>query len=352
MNEVALHTDQNKMSIQNLATVLGPNMLRPVTETAETLVGQAGAVNAVALELIRHVHTLFLSHKSFQTVTRLDEVEFVGVAKAVYAYSPPGGNEHQEEISVESGDILFIHYTSSFTSFDEHGWWTADVVGKNERKTGLVPSNYLEILHREPVERFVRRTSNVTVKSIPPPLDIPVPCTLDASTQTDLNVDNLVQRNDELELQLRDLKQEVWSLEQQLKQQKRRSQILESAQAAPRSSPPSSPVRSNSPTPSTDTILPLRRRRPAPAPPAIRGKVQVRASSLFLEEFLQQKITRQQEMFRRSCPPIASEIPTAPIDSLVLSPPPPLAIATSVPALSPLDTFKFPAPPVTPPEML
>lgn len=39
LNEVQSFSSTNKMSIQNLATVFGPNILRPKAEDPETIIG-------------------------------------------------------------------------------------------------------------------------------------------------------------------------------------------------------------------------------------------------------------------------------------------------------------------------
>ncbi len=39
LNDVQLYSNVNKMSIQNLATVFGPNILRPKAEDPESMIG-------------------------------------------------------------------------------------------------------------------------------------------------------------------------------------------------------------------------------------------------------------------------------------------------------------------------
>ncbi|KAI4873520.1 hypothetical protein NFI96_000322 [Prochilodus magdalenae] len=59
LNEVQSYSSTNKMSIQNLATVFGPNILRPKAEDPESIIGGAAVVQHLMSELIREHCTLF-----------------------------------------------------------------------------------------------------------------------------------------------------------------------------------------------------------------------------------------------------------------------------------------------------
>ncbi|XP_055035734.2 rho GTPase-activating protein 24 isoform X1 [Misgurnus anguillicaudatus] len=60
LNDVQSYSNINKMSIQNLATVFGPNILRPKAENPESIIGGAAVVQHLMSELIRE-HTLLFS---------------------------------------------------------------------------------------------------------------------------------------------------------------------------------------------------------------------------------------------------------------------------------------------------
>ncbi|XP_072518731.1 rho GTPase-activating protein 24 [Salminus brasiliensis] len=60
LNEVQSYSSTNKMSIQNLATVFGPNILRPKAEDPESIIGGAAVVQHLMSELIREHRMLFL----------------------------------------------------------------------------------------------------------------------------------------------------------------------------------------------------------------------------------------------------------------------------------------------------
>ncbi|XP_057676619.1 rho GTPase-activating protein 24 [Corythoichthys intestinalis] len=59
LNEVQSHSKGNKMSCNNLATVFGPNILRAKTEDPQSIMGGAGLVQALMLEMIREHQSLF-----------------------------------------------------------------------------------------------------------------------------------------------------------------------------------------------------------------------------------------------------------------------------------------------------
>nr|XP_033495890.1 rho GTPase-activating protein 24-like [Epinephelus lanceolatus] len=59
LNEVQSYSSSNKMSGQNLATVFGPNILRGKAEDPQSIMGGAGLVQVLMLELIREHESLF-----------------------------------------------------------------------------------------------------------------------------------------------------------------------------------------------------------------------------------------------------------------------------------------------------
>ncbi|XP_036789198.1 rho GTPase-activating protein 24 isoform X2 [Oncorhynchus mykiss] len=59
LNEVQSYSSSNKMSTQNLATVFGPNILRPKAEDPESIIGGAAVVQQLMSELIREHQCLF-----------------------------------------------------------------------------------------------------------------------------------------------------------------------------------------------------------------------------------------------------------------------------------------------------
>ncbi|KAJ8405504.1 hypothetical protein AAFF_G00319770 [Aldrovandia affinis] len=64
LKEVQSYSHINKMSTQNLATVFGPNILRPKAEDPESIIGGATLVQQLMTELIRECGSLFLRDAS------------------------------------------------------------------------------------------------------------------------------------------------------------------------------------------------------------------------------------------------------------------------------------------------
>ncbi|KAJ8266000.1 hypothetical protein GJAV_G00124080 [Gymnothorax javanicus] len=60
LNEVQTFSSSNKMSTQNLATVFGPNILRPKAEDPESIIGGTAVVQQLMSELIRECSLLFV----------------------------------------------------------------------------------------------------------------------------------------------------------------------------------------------------------------------------------------------------------------------------------------------------
>ncbi|XP_064207966.1 rho GTPase-activating protein 24-like isoform X2 [Anguilla rostrata] len=63
LNEVQSHSSSNKMSTPNLATVFGPNILRPKAEDPESIIGGAAVVQQLMSELIREFSLLFVRER-------------------------------------------------------------------------------------------------------------------------------------------------------------------------------------------------------------------------------------------------------------------------------------------------
>ncbi|XP_024858288.2 rho GTPase-activating protein 24 [Kryptolebias marmoratus] len=59
LNEVQRYSSSNKMTVQNLATVFGPNILRAKAEDPQSIMGGAALVQVLMLELIREHESLF-----------------------------------------------------------------------------------------------------------------------------------------------------------------------------------------------------------------------------------------------------------------------------------------------------
>ena len=358
-SELADYGHVNKMTLQNLATVLGPNMIRQRVEIVSDLVKNAAAINAIALDLIRNHHTIFMSTEEFVSATHLDFAQFCGVAKAIYPYtavSAPAIADSSviksfRELDLEVGDVLMIQ-TTGRGGFDEHGWWVAEVVGKanDERQIGIVPSNYLEVLYKctfgedslgdassAPI-LHERQDSGIMVVEEVDKLESADMYTKEVATQTDLtaqDVSEMISKNSEMQKEIERLRQRVEMLER--KTNRRSALKIETGMLSDMSSPPSSPASTLSSAISTATSatinMPPRldsaglkpRRRPAPAPPVVKC-TSARPSSMFLEEFLARRIQLHQQLMasgRKTWSPqtqMVARVTSPPMGTLQMSP--------------------------------
>ncbi|KAI3651897.1 hypothetical protein MP228_003200 [Amoeboaphelidium protococcarum] len=168
------NSSHNKMSLQNMATVLAPNILRcelAEETSAQQMVMNAAYINAVVLDMIKHVDMLFMSvsdmcSKFFQSgdsglwwasQSQIGSIQYkvVGIAKSIYAYQSASDVVDSQGLQELSFGVnqFFIIYARADSSFDFHkeGWWTCGQIGGSSGQAqvgmhGLVPSNFLEVI--------------------------------------------------------------------------------------------------------------------------------------------------------------------------------------------------------------
>jgi hypothetical protein len=153
------------MTFQNIATVLGPNILRSRSESASIMVHNAGAVNTVALELVKNADKIFAQLQNWSTRNTAipPEGQCLCIGRAAYNYTAQYGevltgvDPMYLELSFFADDFLLVWSNStslqqqSADSSDEDpeqqaGWWIAERLGAGKRQLGIVPSNYMEII--------------------------------------------------------------------------------------------------------------------------------------------------------------------------------------------------------------
>ncbi|XP_059398895.1 rho GTPase-activating protein 24-like isoform X1 [Carassius carassius] len=90
LNDVQSYSSVNKMSIQNLATVFGPNILRPKAEDPESIIGGAAVVQHLMSELIREHNQLFSKENCNITETSLQIAHPIRHSNLVeWVHEPP-----------------------------------------------------------------------------------------------------------------------------------------------------------------------------------------------------------------------------------------------------------------------
>ncbi|KAL6075099.1 Rho GTPase-activating protein 29 [Balamuthia mandrillaris] len=138
LNEVVERKEENKMIVNSLATVFGPNIIRPSeTETnQQDMLPFAKLINAITAMMITHFEELFEDIVIIPT--------YVGLVKADYDYQASRGEE--DEISLRIGDIIWL---MDRDESDESGWWKGELRGV----VGFFPNTYVSDYNFE----FLRR---------------------------------------------------------------------------------------------------------------------------------------------------------------------------------------------------
>ncbi|KJE95981.1 hypothetical protein CAOG_06359 [Capsaspora owczarzaki ATCC 30864] len=122
--EVSRGAAVNKMALENLATVFGPNILKREGETPLDMVKNTATVNSVCNQLIK------LSPQIFENP---EPSPFVAIASALYSYTP----NTPAELQLTESDIIFVAKAEA-----SDGWWEGEVAGR----AGLFPENYVKVM--------------------------------------------------------------------------------------------------------------------------------------------------------------------------------------------------------------
>ncbi|XP_066502675.1 rho GTPase-activating protein 24 isoform X2 [Hoplias malabaricus] len=108
LNEVQSYSSSNKMSIQNLATVFGPNILRPKAEDPESIIGGAAVVQHLMSELIRE-HCMLLSKENHHASPGPSIQAFVPThrecSQVEWVHTEPSGHPSEPQMDL-TGDRL------------------------------------------------------------------------------------------------------------------------------------------------------------------------------------------------------------------------------------------------------
>lgn len=176
--ELTAYTGMNKMTTQNLATVLGPNILRQLTDSAAQMVHHAGAINSCALELIRNpaLHSHTFEEYLGKLAPDCDGLppklkQYICFSLAIFDYQPDDKPESEskvvngivtKELSFRAGDVFMIRTLSQLMEDDcrilpdknspTDTWWVAEKIGGgcDVRPLGIIPSNYVKVIAKLP----------------------------------------------------------------------------------------------------------------------------------------------------------------------------------------------------------
>lgn len=122
---IAEHNDVNKMGFANLATVFGPNLMRPRIELPEELMMTASLSTMIVMQMLENCKLLF--------ETPFSDCIFKAVALTLYDYE----RQNASEISFEADGYVFIAEKT-----EENGWWEGEYKGQR----GLFPYNYVKTI--------------------------------------------------------------------------------------------------------------------------------------------------------------------------------------------------------------
>ncbi|XP_048850839.1 rho GTPase-activating protein 24 isoform X2 [Brienomyrus brachyistius] len=113
--EVQSFSDCNKMSTQNLATVFGPNILRPKAEDPESIIEGTAAVQQLTAELISEHGVLFVRDGDAESRTTSGSGGFLSPGRTGKGVAEPAARSHRSYLE-PSEKALPVHQLGSRSS--------------------------------------------------------------------------------------------------------------------------------------------------------------------------------------------------------------------------------------------
>jgi hypothetical protein len=124
--QLNVHEKDNKMSLANIATVIGPNLIKEKNESNFEMINNTSIVNQLTMDLISSYDDIYDGN---------DRPEFVAIACTLYEFA----SESPRELQFGENEIIFISHMA-----DENGWWEGELL--RDCVCGIFPSNYVQIL--------------------------------------------------------------------------------------------------------------------------------------------------------------------------------------------------------------
>ncbi|KNC49931.1 uncharacterized protein AMSG_06237 [Thecamonas trahens ATCC 50062] len=115
----------NKMGVANLATVIGPNILRAPGASMMATVQYTPHINQITSDLIE------IGNETFFEPPLAGPFEYIAVAQAQFPYAA----QYEGELSFDAEAFLFVIHK------DDDGWWEGNCNGM----IGIFPHNYVKI---------------------------------------------------------------------------------------------------------------------------------------------------------------------------------------------------------------
>eukprot|EP00010_Vexillifera_abyssalis_P002136 CAMPEP_0201553358 /NCGR_PEP_ID=MMETSP0173_2-20130828/26249_1 /ASSEMBLY_ACC=CAM_ASM_000268 /TAXON_ID=218659 /ORGANISM="Vexillifera sp., Strain DIVA3 564/2" /LENGTH=674 /DNA_ID=CAMNT_0047964081 /DNA_START=78 /DNA_END=2099 /DNA_ORIENTATION=- len=138
IHKVSTFADTNLMTPSNLATVFGPNLLRPREDTMDLMMRLTPDINAIVEQIIKRGDVLFSScsssSSSSSSSSRTNRSNRPLFAKVTHDYTA----QSDSELSVKAGNQVKICHKL------DNGWMKVELNGKQ----GAVPEPYLSIIKK------------------------------------------------------------------------------------------------------------------------------------------------------------------------------------------------------------
>ena len=118
------------MTFANVATVIGPNIMRQKDESAFDLVTNTPIVNGVCMSLLKYFD---------QVLRAVDEnnVPFRAIGRIIYPFQ---GSAKEDQITLVQDEIVYITEINR----DGDGWWRGETRGHE----GLFPGSYVKVIDK------------------------------------------------------------------------------------------------------------------------------------------------------------------------------------------------------------
>lgn len=137
LTRVERHVAQNKMAVQNLATIFGPTLLQPRDKNMLMMIEATPYVNGLISTLLKDYERFFGSSEE-QPVFAIAE----------YDYTP----RSRREVSLSAGDLVRVFYQGS------DDWWGGEVVSSASLPlVGLFPASYVRLVSAAQAQSYSKR---------------------------------------------------------------------------------------------------------------------------------------------------------------------------------------------------
>lgn len=142
---LARQEEYTKMGISNLATLLGPNIAKPMRadtcEDQQEMFAMTSQASSIAGYLLRHCDQLF------DQSDNQEEGEFSGVASVTFNWKPSEGNE--DGLAFSQGEIVFLGKEPPYSPSGQYDWVGVMTIREGDVYHGRLPLGYLEIIHTD-----------------------------------------------------------------------------------------------------------------------------------------------------------------------------------------------------------